>query len=194
MVEWYWQGKTEVQGEKHYTACVVDEWMSKEQRWNDTDRMYSYQIWLSVTISKWITLFMIVIISPTHAQFTSLLRTLAYMSWPLRAIIRASQITKDCRLKCVSMNKILEFYKTLVFYSYLLNCVIPLSVVCLIYLELKQWLLPRSVKGRQILNFPSVLSRKVKPKSVECSYAMNTDWHLLESLLLLTIASHVFFL
>jgi hypothetical protein len=50
----------------------------------------------------------IVIISPTHAQFTSLLRTLAYMFRPLRAIIRASQITKDCRLKCVSMNKILE--------------------------------------------------------------------------------------
>ena len=38
MVEWYWQGKTEVLGEKHYTAWVVDEWMSMEQRWNDTDR------------------------------------------------------------------------------------------------------------------------------------------------------------
>ena len=38
MVEWYWQGKTEVLGEKHYTACVVDEWMSMEQWWNDTDR------------------------------------------------------------------------------------------------------------------------------------------------------------
>jgi hypothetical protein len=37
--------------------------------------------------------FMIVIISPTHAQFTSSLRTLAYMFRPLRAIIRASQIT-----------------------------------------------------------------------------------------------------
>jgi hypothetical protein len=55
--------------------------------------------------------FIIVIISPTHAQFTSLLCTLAYMFRPLRAIIRASQITKDCRLKCVSMYKILEFYK-----------------------------------------------------------------------------------
>jgi hypothetical protein len=31
MVEWYWQGKTEVLGEEHYTACVVDEWMSMEQ-------------------------------------------------------------------------------------------------------------------------------------------------------------------
>jgi len=38
MVEWYWQGRTEVQGEKHYTAWVVDEWMSMEQWWNDTDR------------------------------------------------------------------------------------------------------------------------------------------------------------
>ena len=28
MVEWYWQGKTEVLGEKHNTAWVVDEWMS----------------------------------------------------------------------------------------------------------------------------------------------------------------------
>jgi len=28
MLEWYWQGKTEVLGEKHYTALVVDEWMS----------------------------------------------------------------------------------------------------------------------------------------------------------------------
>jgi hypothetical protein len=56
--------------------------------------------------------FMIVIISPTHAQFTSLLCTLAYMFRPHRAIIMASPITKECRLKCVSMNKILEFYKT----------------------------------------------------------------------------------
>ena len=38
MVEWYWQGKTEVLGEKHYTAWVVDEWMSMERWWNDTDR------------------------------------------------------------------------------------------------------------------------------------------------------------
>ena len=37
MVEWYWQGKTEVLGEKHYTVWVVDEWMSMEQWWNDTD-------------------------------------------------------------------------------------------------------------------------------------------------------------
>jgi len=27
MVEWYWQGKTEVVGEKHYTVWVVDEWV-----------------------------------------------------------------------------------------------------------------------------------------------------------------------
>ena len=37
-VEWYWQGKTEVLGEKHYTVWVVDGWMGMEQRWNDTDR------------------------------------------------------------------------------------------------------------------------------------------------------------
>jgi len=37
MVEWYWQGKTEVLGEKHYTTWVVDEWMSMEQWWNDYD-------------------------------------------------------------------------------------------------------------------------------------------------------------
>ena len=39
MMEWYWQGKTEVLGEKQYTARVVDEWMSMEQWWNDTDRV-----------------------------------------------------------------------------------------------------------------------------------------------------------
>jgi hypothetical protein len=38
MVEWYWQGKTEVLGEEHYTACVLDEWMSMEHWWNDTDK------------------------------------------------------------------------------------------------------------------------------------------------------------
>ena len=38
MVEWYWQEKTEVLGEKHYTAWAVDEWMSMEQWWNDSDR------------------------------------------------------------------------------------------------------------------------------------------------------------
>ena len=27
MVEWYWQEKTEVLGEKHYTVWVVDEWI-----------------------------------------------------------------------------------------------------------------------------------------------------------------------
>ena len=38
MEEWYWQGKTEALGEKHYTVWVVDGWMSMEQWWNDTDR------------------------------------------------------------------------------------------------------------------------------------------------------------
>ena len=43
--EWMWSGggmvltgETEVLGEKHYTAWVVDGWMSMEQWWNDTDR------------------------------------------------------------------------------------------------------------------------------------------------------------
>ena len=30
--------KTEVQGDKHYSAWVVDGWMSMEQWWNGTDR------------------------------------------------------------------------------------------------------------------------------------------------------------
>ena len=38
LVEWYWQGKTEVLREKHYTAWVVGEWMGMEHWWNDTDR------------------------------------------------------------------------------------------------------------------------------------------------------------
>jgi len=42
---WLWStagmiltGGTEVLGEKHYTAWVVDGWMSMEQWWNGTDR------------------------------------------------------------------------------------------------------------------------------------------------------------
>jgi len=31
-------GETEVLGEKHYTAWVVDGWMCVEQLWNGTDR------------------------------------------------------------------------------------------------------------------------------------------------------------
>ena len=38
MVEWYWQGKIEVLGEKHFTAWVEDEWMSMKQWWNDDNR------------------------------------------------------------------------------------------------------------------------------------------------------------
>ena len=38
LVEWYWQGKTEVLGEKHYIAWVVGEWMCMEHWWNGTDR------------------------------------------------------------------------------------------------------------------------------------------------------------
>ena len=39
MVEWYWQVKTEVLGEKkkHYTMWVANRWMCMEQRWSDTD-------------------------------------------------------------------------------------------------------------------------------------------------------------
>ena len=45
MDEWVWSiggmkltGETEVLGEKHYTALVVDGWMSMERWWNDIDR------------------------------------------------------------------------------------------------------------------------------------------------------------
>jgi len=38
LVEWYWQGKIEVLGEKHYIAWVVGEWMGMEHWWNGTDR------------------------------------------------------------------------------------------------------------------------------------------------------------
>ena len=34
LVEWYWQGKTEVLGEKYYIAWVVGEWMDMEHWWN----------------------------------------------------------------------------------------------------------------------------------------------------------------
>jgi hypothetical protein len=38
LVERYGQGKTEVVGEKHYTALVEREWLGIEQWWNVTDR------------------------------------------------------------------------------------------------------------------------------------------------------------
>jgi hypothetical protein len=45
VAEWVWSiggmiltGETEVLGEKHYIASVVDVWMSMEHWWNDTDR------------------------------------------------------------------------------------------------------------------------------------------------------------
>ena len=44
MNDWVWSiggmmltGETEVLGEKHYTVCVVDEWMSMEHWCNDND-------------------------------------------------------------------------------------------------------------------------------------------------------------
>ena len=55
MVEWYWQGKTEVLGEKHYTAWVVDGWMSMEQWWNDTDR--TEQRWWEKNLAQCHTVF-----------------------------------------------------------------------------------------------------------------------------------------
>jgi len=58
MVEWYWEGKTEVLGDKHYTAWVVDESMSMEQWWNDTDwgkldysKKKRYTVWV---VDEWI--------------------------------------------------------------------------------------------------------------------------------------------
>jgi hypothetical protein len=46
MIEWVWSiggmiltGETGVLGEKHYTASMLDEWMSMEHWWNDTDRV-----------------------------------------------------------------------------------------------------------------------------------------------------------
>jgi len=45
MNEWVWSiggmiltGDTEVLDEKYYAAWVVDEWMSMEHWWNDTDK------------------------------------------------------------------------------------------------------------------------------------------------------------
>ena len=38
LVEWYWQGKTEVLGEKHHIVWVVGEWKGMEHWWNGTDR------------------------------------------------------------------------------------------------------------------------------------------------------------
>jgi hypothetical protein len=35
LVEWYWQGKTEVLGDKHYTASVVGEWTAA---WLSSDK------------------------------------------------------------------------------------------------------------------------------------------------------------
>ena len=49
-------GETEVLGEKHYTAWVVDGWMSMEQLWNDTDRKAEvlgeklYTVWV---VDEW---------------------------------------------------------------------------------------------------------------------------------------------
>ena len=60
MEEWYWQEETEILGEKHYTAWVVDEWMIMEQWWKDTDREKLKYWWqkcpstiLSTTNSAW---------------------------------------------------------------------------------------------------------------------------------------------
>jgi len=38
MVEWYWQGETEVLGGKYYIVWEVGEWIGMEQWWNGTDR------------------------------------------------------------------------------------------------------------------------------------------------------------
>jgi hypothetical protein len=44
IVEWYWQGKTEAQVDKYYTARVWDGSMSVEQWLNDTDR-WKFKHW-----------------------------------------------------------------------------------------------------------------------------------------------------
>jgi hypothetical protein len=48
---WVWSdggmrlsGGTEVLGEKHYTAWVVDGWMGMEQWWNGTDLFYAISL------------------------------------------------------------------------------------------------------------------------------------------------------
>ena len=46
------RGKTEVLGEKHYTAWVVDKLMSKEQCWNDSDRR-NQKYWEKKIIQRW---------------------------------------------------------------------------------------------------------------------------------------------
>jgi len=52
MVEWNWQGETEVLGEKHYIAWVVGECMGMEHWWSDTDREnWNTETWLSATLS-----------------------------------------------------------------------------------------------------------------------------------------------
>ena len=38
MVEWYWQGESEVLVGKHYIVCVVGERMGMERWWNGTGR------------------------------------------------------------------------------------------------------------------------------------------------------------
>ena len=52
MVEWYWQGKIEVLGEKNYKVWVVEGWMSMEQWWNDTDRG-KLKCWEKNIIQRW---------------------------------------------------------------------------------------------------------------------------------------------
>jgi len=37
LVDWYWQGETEVLGGKHYRVLVVGEWMGVERWWNGTE-------------------------------------------------------------------------------------------------------------------------------------------------------------
>ena len=54
LVEWYWQGKTEVQKEKHYTLWVVSGWMSGamvEWYWQGKPETLAER--LSMTNPKW---------------------------------------------------------------------------------------------------------------------------------------------
>ena len=57
--ERYWQGKTEVLGEKHYTVWVVDEWMSMEQWWNDTDgktEVLGEKLYTAWVVDEWMSM------------------------------------------------------------------------------------------------------------------------------------------
>jgi hypothetical protein len=52
MVEWYWQRKTEVLGEKCYRMCLIYGWMSMGQWWYLPD-MGKLKHWEQNTLQQW---------------------------------------------------------------------------------------------------------------------------------------------